>query len=83
MILSATLVLGGAEYTNTWDDFVWQFRTGISYILLSLVVAGCMELLKRYERYRMKKFVDRYLEMFESIEKAQQRSGNSKLGTLK
>lgn len=69
IIVSATLILGGTEYQDQWADFVWQFRTGISYILLSAVIAGCMELLKRYERYRMKKVVDRYLVgIFESIE---------------
>lgn len=90
IILSGTLILGGSEYQEEWNNFIWQFRTGIGYILISLIVIGCMELLKRYEKYRMyKKFRDairkseQMSKVFESIEKAQQRSGNSKLGALK
>lgn len=79
MIVSATLILGGAEYQEQWSDFVWQFRTGISYILLSVVIAGCMELLKRYEHYRARKLADSYLvEIFESIEKAQRRCNSNR-----
>lgn len=81
IIVSATLVLGGAEYASTKDNFMWQFRTGIGYILISTIVIGCMELLRRFERYRLqKKYDQEWINVFEDIEKAQQRSGNSKLG---
>lgn len=87
MIVAATLILGGAEYQEQWSDFVWQFRTGIACVLFSIIVAGCMELLIRYEHYRMRKRVSKAIrkseamkKVFESIEKAQ-RSGNSNRAT--
>lgn len=82
IIMSATLILGGAEYQNEWNSFVWQFRKGISYILLAIVVAGCMELLKRYEIYRTEKEADRIIkELWKTLEdnkEKAQRSGNSR-----
>lgn len=87
MIVSATLILGGAEYTSTMDDFMWQFRTGIACVLFSIIVAGCMELLIRYEHYRLRRKFNEAIrkseemrKVFESIEKAQ-RSGNSNRAT--
>lgn len=81
LIITGTLVLGGTEYQEEWSAFVWQFRTGLSYILINIIVMGCMELLKRFELYLLqKKYDQEWIEIFEDIEKAQQRSCHSKLG---
>lgn len=70
IIVFTTLIIGGAEYQEQWLDFVWQFRTGLLLALLSVIVAGCMELLKRYESYRVKKITEIYLEeRFENLKK--------------
>lgn len=83
MIVSATLVIGGAEFASTMDDFMWQFRTGIACVLVSIIIAGCMELLIRYEHYRLRRKFNETIrkseemrKVFKNIEKAQ-RSGNS------
>ena len=71
LIVTGTLVLGGSEYQEEWNDFIWQSRTGIGYILISLIVIGCMELLRRFEKYRLQKKYDKeWIDIFEDIEKS-------------
>lgn len=54
IIVSATLIIGGAEFASTEYDFMWQFWTGIACVLFSGIIAGMMELLIRYELHHKK-----------------------------
>lgn len=52
LIIGSTLVLGGSDYHESWEMFLWQCRSGIALVLLCTSIIGCMHLLIQFEVYR-------------------------------
>lgn len=53
LVISSTFAIGGADLQETDTLFYWQYWTGMKYILISISIIGCMELLKRVTKYQL------------------------------
>lgn len=71
-IVSAICVLGGTEFQEELSDITLQFWTGIGCVMFFSVIMGCMELLKRFEKYLMTR---RYNELDKLFDQISEREG--------